>query len=185
MKHRYSSSLCQTVYDAIVIGSGIGGLSTAVLLAKAGKKVLVLEQHFEPGGFSHTFKRKKFVWDVGVHYVGQVNIKDALLGKAFGYLSNGKLKWADMGKVYDQARIGKDIYDFPAGYDNMVSQMIKYFPEEEKGIREYYKLIRKISGKSIMFFSERTMPGWLSKTAGYFMRQGFYKYSDRTTYDVI
>ena len=36
-----------------------------------------------------------------------------------------------------------------------------------------------------MFFSERTMPGWLSKTVGYFLRKGFYKYSDRTTYDVI
>ena len=185
MKHRYSPSLAETTYDAIVIGSGIGGLSTAVLLAKAGKKVLVLEQHYEPGGFSHTFKRKNFVWDVGVHYVGQINIKDALLKKAFDYLSEGKLKWANMGDVYDQAIIDGDVYDFRSGYENQVNQLIKYFPNEEKGIRDYFRLLKKVSGNSIMFFSERTMPNWLSKTAGYFLRKGFYKYSDRTTYDVI
>jgi len=185
MKHLYTSALAETAYDAIVIGSGIGGLSTAVLLAKSGKKVLVLEQHYEPGGFSHTFKRKNFVWDVGVHYVGQVNIKGALLKKAFDYISDGKLKWTDMGDVYDQAIIDGDIYNFRSGYKNQLNQLIEYFPLEEEGIRAYFKLVKKISGSSIMFFSERTMPGWLSKTVGHFLRKGFYKYSDRTTYDVI
>jgi len=174
MQHRYSPSLADTRYDAIVIGSGIGGLSTAVLLAKAGKKVLVLEQHYEPGGFTHTFRRKNFVWDVGVHYVGQVNIKDALLKKAFDYLSEGKLKWADMGDVYDQAIIDGDVYNFRSGYENQVKQLIEYFPEEENGIRAYFKLLKKVSANSVMFFSERTMPAWLSKTVGYFLRKGFY-----------
>ena len=57
-------------YDAIVIGSGMGGMTTAALLSKMGKKVLVLEQHYVPGGFTHTFRRKGYEWDVGVHAVG-------------------------------------------------------------------------------------------------------------------
>lgn len=51
--------------DAIVIGSGIGGLSIAVLLSKVGKKVLVLEQHDRAGGCCHTFSEKGFEFDVG------------------------------------------------------------------------------------------------------------------------
>ena len=57
----------------------MGGLTTAVFLAKAGKRVLVLEKHYVPGGFTHTFKRKKFEWDVGVHYVGQEGQREAQL----------------------------------------------------------------------------------------------------------
>ena len=51
--------------DAIVIGSGIGGLGVAVLLAKVGKRVLVLEQHDRAGGCCHTFTEKGFEFDVG------------------------------------------------------------------------------------------------------------------------
>jgi phytoene dehydrogenase-like protein len=60
-----------TPYDAIVIGSGIGGLCVASLLAQmANKRILVLERHFKLGGFTHSFSRKGYTWDVGLHYVG-------------------------------------------------------------------------------------------------------------------
>lgn len=60
-------------YDAIVIGSGIGGMAAAGLLAGvAHKRVLVLEKHTEPGGQTHVFRRDGASWDVGVHYVGAV-----------------------------------------------------------------------------------------------------------------
>ena len=51
--------------DAIVVGSGIGGLALAGILAKAGKRVLVLEQHDQAGGCCHTFKEKGYEFDVG------------------------------------------------------------------------------------------------------------------------
>ena len=60
-------------FDAIVIGSGMGGLTVAALLAKhGGKRVLVLERHYTAGGFTHSFRRPGYEWDVGVHYIGQV-----------------------------------------------------------------------------------------------------------------
>ena len=53
--------------DAIVIGSGIGGLTCASALTHMGHKVLVLERHFTAGGLTQTFSRNGFTWDVGVH----------------------------------------------------------------------------------------------------------------------
>ena len=57
-------------FDSIVIGSGIGGLTTASLLANHGQKVLVLEQHHTAGGACHTFESKGYVFGTGLHYVG-------------------------------------------------------------------------------------------------------------------
>jgi len=185
LKNLYHSSLKNQKFDAIVIGSGLGGLTTAVLLAKAGKSVLVLEKHYVPGGFTHTFKRKKMVWDVGVHYVGQMSDGNGLLRKSFDYLTDNKLKWADIGDVYDQVIINGDIYDFVKGIENQTKQMIGYFPNEEVAIRKYFDLVEKVASNSKWFFGERAMPYWLSNTLGYFFRRKFYKYSDRTTYDVL
>jgi all-trans-retinol 13,14-reductase len=54
-------------YDIIVIGAGLGGLTAGAKLAKEGKKVLVIEQHDQPGGYATTFKRGDFILEVGLH----------------------------------------------------------------------------------------------------------------------
>ena len=69
----YKQAKLDEKWDAIVIGSGIGGLAAAVLLGQhGGKRVLVLERHYEAGGFTHTFHRPGYQWDVGVHYIGEM-----------------------------------------------------------------------------------------------------------------
>ena len=57
-------------YDVVIIGSGFGGLVCAHLLAKAGKRVLVLERQQQPGGCIQSYQRKGQAFDTGLHYVG-------------------------------------------------------------------------------------------------------------------
>ena len=83
----YNSTVVDDAYDAIIIGSGIGGLCTAALLGLKGKRVLVLEKHFKIGGWTHTFKRKDYEWDVGIHYIGQVNRPRSPIRKLFDIIS--------------------------------------------------------------------------------------------------
>ena len=100
-------------FDTIVIGSGMGGLSTASFLAQAGRRVLLLEQHRTIGGFTHSFVRGDYRWDVGLHYVGQVHVQGSLLNKVFRYITNNKLQWEPLDDIYDRAIFGSMEYDFP------------------------------------------------------------------------
>src|SRR5262249_22824891 len=89
-------------WDIIVVGSALGGLAAAGMLARhAGRRVLVLERHYTAGGFTHTFTRPGWEWDVGVHYIGDVHRPGSVLRRVFDELSDGELEWADMGDVYD------------------------------------------------------------------------------------
>jgi all-trans-retinol 13,14-reductase len=183
---RFSSKEDFSGIDYIIVGSGIGGLSTAIFLSKAGKKVLVLERHYVPGGFSHTFKRKEgFVWDVGVHYVGNMDKDSSFLRKMSDYLTGDKLDWENMGEVYDQVHIGSDKYIFPAGKENLRKQLYSYFPEEKTAIDAYFELIGKASKYGAIFFMQKTFPLFLRITLGKIFEKLFNRYASKTTYDVL
>ncbi|WP_033957063.1 phytoene desaturase family protein [Psychroserpens jangbogonensis] len=178
-------ALLQETYDTIIIGSGMGGLATAAILAKEGQKVLVLEKHYTPGGFTHVFKRKGYEWDVGIHYIGEMQRETSLLKKLFDYISNGELKWADMGDVYDRIIIGDQQYDFVKGVKNFKKQMIAYFPKEEQAINAYVDLVFKaVKTSKNYYISKGISPLW-NTLFGKFLKKPFYKYSDKTTYEVL
>ena len=153
---RYNKKESYDGYDHIIIGSGIGGLTAGTCLASQGHKVLILEQHHQAGGFSHSFKRKKgYQWDVGVHYVGNVgerkksnSLKDffptaSRLRVLFDFLTDKQLKWESMGEVYDVIQIGDDRYEFVSGKKEQIVQLKKYFPNDTEAIDKYFDLIEK------------------------------------------
>ncbi|HLV40356.1 NAD(P)/FAD-dependent oxidoreductase, partial [Xanthomarina sp.] len=177
--------ILQHTYDTIVIGSGMGGLATAAILAKEGQKILVLERHYTAGGFTHVFKRKGYEWDVGIHYIGEVQRENSMIKKLFDYVSNGELKWADMGDVYDRIIIGEEQYDFVKGVKNFKEQMIAYFPEEEQAINNYVDLVFKAIKTSKNFYMSKAISPFWNALIGKFLKKPFHEFSDKTTYQAL
>ncbi|MCI4668006.1 MAG: NAD(P)/FAD-dependent oxidoreductase [Bacteroidia bacterium] len=172
-------------YDVILIGSGMGCLAAAACLTKEGKKVLILERHYTAGGYTHVFKRKGYEWDVGIHYIGEVNRETTVLRKLFDYITDSQLKWADMGEVYDRIVIGEQTYDFPKGVENFKDQMKAYFPSEEGAIDEYVNRVYEVSRASRQYYAEKAMPAYMKMVVGNRFRKPYLEYASRTTLDVL
>jgi all-trans-retinol 13,14-reductase len=172
-------------YDAIVIGSGLGGLCSAALLSKLGKKVLVLEKHYVPGGFTHVFKRKDYEWDVGIHYIGEVHKEFTFIRQLFDYITEGRLEWQEMDPVYDRVILGENSYDFEAGEEKFVSMLKERFPKEHEAIDRYVQLVKESGKQGKNFFKERAFNPFMSALFGWYMRGSYHKYSDRTTKEVL
>ena len=134
-------------YDVVIIGSGLGGLLTALILAEEGKKVCVLEKNAQIGGTLQTFYHDKVKFDTGVHYIGGLEKGQPLYPyfKYFGILDN--MEFEKMEKDgFDIIRFGDDPMDYPIaqGYENFVNQLAKIFPEERKGIQLYVDKVREV-----------------------------------------
>ncbi|WP_298315979.1 NAD(P)/FAD-dependent oxidoreductase [uncultured Aquimarina sp.] len=132
-------------YDTIIIGSGAGGLSAAICLARSGQKVLVLEQHDVPGGWCHSFYLNGYRFTPGVHYVGLLNKGESTSTLYEGLGIANDISFFRMNpKAYEHCWIGKERIDMPAGYENIKEVLAKRFPEEEKGVASYLKLVSDV-----------------------------------------
>ena len=182
----YKQQTLEERWDAIVIGSGIGGLTTAALLAKhAGKRVLVLERHYTAGGYTHSFHRPGYVWDVGVHYIGQLQDPESPVRAAFDHLTEGRLEWQAMPDVYDRIVIGGQTFDFPTGLERLRAQLKTYFPSERKAIDGYLAAVQSAQKASQLYFAEKAVPSPVARLAGRFLRAPFLRWASRTTLDVL
>lgn len=164
---RYRSGRAKNHYDVIVIGSGMGGLSNAGLLSKLGKKVCLLEQHYTVGGYTHTFDREGYEWDVGLHYIGDVHKKYYFSRLVFDLITNNKLTWEPMTDVYDRVVIGEKEYQFVRGRENLSKKLKGYFPDDTKAIDRYLFLVRKVGLLTPIYLGGQGMP---KSFANYFNR---------------
>ncbi|MBP9163496.1 MAG: NAD(P)/FAD-dependent oxidoreductase [Leptospiraceae bacterium] len=154
-------------YDAIVIGSGIGGLATATILTKVGKKkVLVIEQHWELGGLTHEFKRKvKFSWDVGVHYIGKMK-EGEMGGNIFNFITNKKLKWNALPYEFEKFIYPDFTFTVPSNEKEYTEKLCKQFPEEKVAIKTYFKDMKKAGRWAQLKMMAELVPSFI----GFFIR---------------
>lgn len=155
----YSQIQNTTNWDAIVIGGGIGGLSTAAFLACNGKKTLLLEQYNVVGGCSHVFRRKrKWEFDVGIHYIGDCGESGQLTTMLNSLGLKDKITFLPMDSAgYDTIVTPNHKVKIPYGWDNYLANLIEAFPHEEKGIRQF---IHVISNIGMAIDRSRTPASW-------------------------
>ncbi len=181
---RYRPSRVEERYDAIVIGSGIGGLTAASLLAELGWRVAVLEQHYTAGGSTHSYERKGYEWDVGVHYIGDMGAATTSR-RLMDFLTEGDLGWAPMADRYDRFYIGERSYEAVAGREAFRENLQQYFPRERVAIDRYLELLSEASRAMRSHSLVRTLPPWQAAIAGPILRRRLPAFFSKTTWDVL
>lgn len=133
-------------YDAIIIGSGNGGLSAALTLAQAGKKVCVFEKHNIPGGCGTSFRRGRFEFEVALHQLSSMGTEQnpGPLRKLFAeYGILDKIEWIPIDSLFSINLPGGKRVPIPADRKKAEQALIKMFPEEKEGILKYFDICFK------------------------------------------
>lgn len=133
-------------YDAVIIGSGLGGLCTAYILAKHGMKVCVLEKNRQIGGSLQIYSRDKTVFETGVHYVGGLDEGQNLnrYFKYFNIMNDLKLQKLDENGVDVISFEGDEqLYPHAQGYDNFIDRLAAIFPHERENLKLYIQKVKE------------------------------------------
>ena len=172
-------------FDVIVIGSGMGGMTTAAALSRMGRKVLLLEQAQTIGGLTHSFSREGFTWDVGLHYCGTFG-RDQRAGRILKWLSDGTIEFSSVGTIYD-------ILHFPEGFEIPVArpaaaytmELKERFPDNASEIDAYFEALLSAEETMHSIAAERAMPGSIRNAHHWWNKKRFQRWCGRTTSEVI
>ncbi|MGD8847702.1 MAG: NAD(P)/FAD-dependent oxidoreductase [Desulfobacteraceae bacterium] len=137
---------------AVIIGSGMGGLSMGIILSKLGFDVTVVEKNTEPGGMLRSYVRRGVHCNVGLHYLGALD-KGQVLRRLFDFLGiTANLPLEPMGinapvdrYYFNNAGAGPRQFDVPVGLNAYEENLKRSFPKEHSAIIGFMKLLRKSS----------------------------------------
>lgn len=133
----------------VIIGSGLGGLSCGVILAKNGYEVTVLEKAAQIGGCLQCFSRHGAKFETGMHFIGSA-AKGQTLSRLMDYLEISKdIQLSQLDPMgYDVVALGGDTFKFANGREQFIAQMAEYFPRQRENIAKYYDLVEEVAGAS-------------------------------------
>ena len=129
-------------YDAVIIGSGLGGLECAHILSKAGMSVLLLARGTQAGGCLQSYRRHGLAFDTGFHYVGGLD-EGQSLHSAFRHLGLLRLPWQRLDNHFDRVTIGNQTFSFAQGYDAFVETLTAAFPAERDALNKYADMLKQ------------------------------------------
>ncbi len=132
----------------VIIGSGLGGLSSGIILAKNGYDVTVLEQEAQPGGCLQCFSRGGVKFETGMHFVGSA-AKGQTLDRLMRYLEFHDVELSPLSADgYDVIALNGNRYKFAVGRKAFIEQMATYFPAQKENLERYYDLVEQVAGAS-------------------------------------
>jgi phytoene dehydrogenase-like protein len=136
------STLAENEYDVTIVGSGIGGLSCAALLAKRGLKVLVVEQHYLAGGYCTSFPRKGHsTFDAGVHDISGLGPRGPVrfLLRELGIGEDIEFKRVTSEYIFPTIR-----FKVPNDWKDFVTLLSSHFPAEKENISAFFDEMKGI-----------------------------------------
>jgi phytoene dehydrogenase-like protein len=128
-------------YDAVVIGAGIGGLTCAALLARAGLRVLLVEQHYMVGGYCSTFRRNGYTFDAATHFYPLLGNPATVTGHLLRDLGIST-SWIKMDPVDSFHFPDGTSFDVPADFETYRLRVGAAFPAEAASLDEFFALVR-------------------------------------------
>jgi len=184
MKNESETIRSRDRWDAIVIGSGMGGLAAAAALSRTGHKVLLLEQYQTLGGLTHSFSRNGFSWDVGLHYLSGV-APDEPERQILDWLCDTPIELSPMGAIYDVLHIGDaEPLLLSRPHEAQVLDLKERFPDEGKAIDAWFDAVHKGREAAMAVLQSRGMPQPIGAFIEWWKRGELQRWCGRTTAEV-
>jgi hypothetical protein len=168
-------------YDAVIIGSGLGGLECAHILSKAGMSVLLLERGTQAGGCLQSYRRHGLAFDTGFHYVGGLD-EGQSLHSAFRHLGLLRLPWQRLDNHFDRVTIGNQTFSFAQGYDAFVETLTVAFPAERDALNRYADMLKQCGEQQFDALNPQTGE---SSVLSRFFETSAYQYLTETFHDPL